>query len=153
MAIGLSVPEGLRGSWPNFAHDSPARSWAVSPSQLILLVEFGSCVFSCLFWDSSHILDKILILGPWFLFVRSTRPWREWTFTWTSQEENKWSSSSKSDHCTKINLSLCCFQKQWHTDPWNYTCLRTKRRKKTPPCNICLLNFALIICLPHGLRS
>lgn len=80
------------------------------PPTLFLLVEFGSCAFSCLFWDSSHFWDKILILGPWFLFVRSTRPWREWTFTWTSQEENKWSGSSKSDSCTKINSSLCSFQ-------------------------------------------
>lgn len=58
MAIGLSVPEGLKGSWPNFTHYSPVRSCTVSTFNSFLLVEFGSCAFSCLFWDSSHFSDK-----------------------------------------------------------------------------------------------
>lgn len=141
---------------------TPQRDPALSqPSTLFYLWNLAAALFHVCFGIVHIFQIKKLILGPWFLLVRSAWPWREWNFTWTSQEERSWSSPSKSgsfgDSCTKINSSPCFFQNNNMLIPPKLHMFKDnqeeEKKKKILPCNVCLLNLELIIFLPHGLRS
>lgn len=114
MAIGLSVPEGLKGSWPNFTHYSPARSCTVSTFNSFLLVEFGSCAFSCLFWDSSHFSDKKTYFGSLIFACQKRLAMEGMKFYLDLTRGKKLIQPLKiwifGDSCTKINSSPCFFQ-------------------------------------------